>query len=370
MDTAFHRPMRLLLAFVYVVAVTAFSPGIGAQSASQSGVQRLTPLQLPPATARFDPVTDQWQVRGELFNPMSGFYTAVAQKTIGPNNPPCVGCAPDLDFAPLKSDSAPLSGVPANVYGRVSWHTLEPVEGRYDFSVMDHVIAPCTASSQKTACLPDGATFGFRVMAFNPQYKLDTNVTIGADGYPIYSDAPMYLLKDGAGRAHGWLLPVAPSDPEQGHYFVPDWNDRFVINRIRALLAMLGRRYDGDPRIGTIDIGIYGSWGEWHTAGLPDTSDYKWGDIPYSPRDAEYALNTQAYLANNGVPGAYEPGSEASKEAIIWAHVRAFPDKQLVMLTDDSKALCSAMRIDAGNCRSVCDATALARTRGGVPVFP
>ena len=306
-------------------------------------------MKLPPPQATLDPATHQWIVTGELFNPTSGFYTVVAQKQLGPNNPPCPHCAPDLDFQPVTSDAAPLSGVPANVYGRLSWHTLEPVEGRYDFSVIDHVLQPCAPSQPKLACLPRGAKFGFRVMALNPQYKSDTNVTTGDDGFPIYSDSPAYLLKDGAGKAHGWLLPVNPTDVTQGHYFVPDWNDKFVIDRIRALLKALGSRYDDDPRIGTIDIGLYGSWGEWHTAGLPDTNDYKWGAIPYSAKNSYYYLNEQAYEANNGVPGTYQAGSTASKQAIIWAHVRSFPNKQLVMLTDDAGSLCTAMHINVGN---------------------
>lgn len=326
--------------------------GAVAQSAStpvETASQVLTPAKLPPAQATFDPATQQWVVSNELFNPTSGFYTVVAQKLIGPNNPPCPHCAPDLNFQPITSDAAPLPGVPANVYGRLSWHTLEPLEGHYDLSVIDHVLEPCALSKPGAACLPRGATFGFRVMAFNPQYKLDTNVTTGDDGYPIYSDSPAYLLKDGAGKAHGWLLPVNPTDATQGHYFVPDWNDKFVIDRIWALLKALGNRYDGDPRIGTIDIGLYGSWGEWHTAGLPDSTDYKWGAIPYATNATYYNINEQAYEANNGVPGAYQAGSDASKQAIIWAHVRAFPNKQLVMLTDDATSLCTAMHINVGN---------------------
>lgn len=301
------------------------------------------------AQATFNGPTGQWSVTGELFNPDSGFYTNVAQKQIGPRNPPCPGCAPDLGFQYGKSDAAPLPGSPINLYGRVSWHTLEPVEGRYDFSVIDHVLEPCTSPQRTAPCLARGMTFGFRVMALNPQYKLDTHISTGTDGFPIYSDSPAYLMKDSTGKTHGWLLPLDPSDVTQGHYFIPDWNDPFVIQHIGELLKALGHRYDDDPRIGPIDIGLYGSWGEWHTAGLPDTAGYRFGRIPYDASDANFAINQAAYLANNGVAGAYQAGSSASKEAIIWAHVRAFPKKQLVMLTDDAGSLCTAMRIHANN---------------------
>lgn len=213
MFTSFRRSISPLLACAFLASLVTRAPAAVAQSASRADIQRITPVQLPPASAHFNSATGQWEVSGELFNPTSGFYTGVAQKSIGPHNPPCTGCAPDLDFVPIQSDSAPLPGTPANVYGRVSWHSLEPAEGHYDFAVLDHVLTPCTTLSSKTACLPKGATFGFRVMAFNPQYKLDTNVTSGADGYPVYSDAPAYLQKDAAGRAHGWLLSDAPWPP-------------------------------------------------------------------------------------------------------------------------------------------------------------
>lgn len=319
----------------------------------------LNPARLPPAQPSFDAASGQWTVTGELFNPGSGFYSVVAQKMLGPNNPPCTGCAPDLGFVSTVSDPAPLPGVPANLYGRVSWHTLEPTEGHYDLSVIDHALAPCPppppgqapqSSQPAAACLPPGATFGFRVMALNPQYRSDTSVTTDDAGNPIYSDSPAYLLRDEAGNTHGWLLPLDPNDLKQGSYFIPDWNDAFVIARMQALLAALGARYDADPRIGTIDIGLYGSWGEWHTSGLPDKTDYAGGNIPYAATSQYYSINTQAYQHNHGThSGAYEAGSTAARQSIIEAHANAFPHKQLVMLTDNAESLCAALRIDSGN---------------------
>lgn len=311
--------------------------------------QVLHPVQLPPAQATLNPSTGQWTVSNELFNPTSGFYTVVAQKQITPSNPSCATCTPDLNFQPINSDPAPLPGTPVNMYGRMSWHSLEPTPGHYDFSIIDNVIEPCPAPSGRSLCLPKGTTFGFRIMAFNPQYKSSTNVTTGSDGYPVYSNVPAYIEKDGKGKAHGWLLPIDPSNTTEGHYFVPDWNDPFVIDAMWGLLKALGQKYDMDPRINNIDIGLYGSWGEWHTSGLPDNTDYTWGAIPYTASNAYYNVNTEAYLTNNGTPGAYEPGTQDTKNSIIWAHVRAFPHKQLVMLTDDAASLCTAMHINVGS---------------------
>lgn len=339
----------LILFLSYTFLVPADAIAQTQQTEFNNHGQVLTPTLLPAPQASLDPTTGNWTVTNELFNPTSGFYTVVAQKQIGPKNPSCPTCAPDLNFQPINSDPAPLSGTPVNEYGRLSWHTLEPTEGHYDFSVIDNVIEPCPASQGHPLCLPQGSTFGFRLMAFNPQYKSNTNITTGQDGYPVYSDVPAYIEKDGKGKSHGWLLPLDPADPTQGHYFIPDWNDPLVLDRIWALLDALGQKYNQDPRIGNLDIGLYGSWGEWHTAGLPDSQDYKWGAIPYSATNSYYDINTAAYQANNGVSGSYQVGTEDSKKSIIWAHVRAFPNKQLVMLTDDPSSLCTAMHINVGN---------------------
>jgi hypothetical protein len=129
---------------------------------------------------------------------------------------------------------------------------------------------------------------------------------------------------------HGFRLPFDPADLTRGYYLVPDWNDPVVLQRIRLLLSALGERYDRDVRLAWVDIGVYGSWGEWHTQGLPHYPD----GIPYKPTDLGFGFNTRQL----------QPGAPASKEFIVDAHVGAFPRAQLVMLTDDGDAVCHALR--------------------------
>ena len=45
----------------------------------------------------------------------------------------------------------------------------------------------------------------------------------------------------------------------------PDYQDRKLYDALESFLAAFGQRYDGDPRIGFITIGLLGFWGEWHT---------------------------------------------------------------------------------------------------------
>jgi hypothetical protein len=322
-------PLPLIWLFFLCLATPVRS-----QKPQQSGTavswsaQTLQPAQLPDTV--------------ELFNPMSGFYTSLGQNPGKFNNYDL-----HLDYvSPKFSVIAPLSGAPVNLYGRVSWHSLEPIEGNYDFSIIDNVLAPC-APAQVTVCLPPGGAFSFRIMAFNSQVPGSTNITTGTDGYPVYSDLPLYLMAGynsdpPTGIQHGWLLPVDPNDATQGHYFIPDWNDPFFLERLNALLSALGQRYDGDNRIGWIDIGLYGTWGEWHTQGLVDEADYTDG-IPYVSTAPYYSLNTKAFLANKGVAGAYQAGTSPTKNFIIDAHVNAFQHTQLVSMTADGEGLCHAL---------------------------
>jgi hypothetical protein len=342
------RTFSLLPFLASLLCLSAATDGMAQnqQADIKDSAQYLMPPQMPAAQAVLDPSTGLYTVSNELFNPTSGFSTVYAQKNPGPHNPACPSCALDLNFQPsypAYSDSALLPGTPLNEYGRMSWHSLEPKEGEYDFSVIDNVIEPCPVPAGRTLCLPAGARFGFRIMALNPQFKSNTNVTTGDDDYPVYSEVPSYLQRDSQGKSHGWLLPIDAADVTQGHYFIPDWNDQFFIDRVWSLLAALGQKYDHDPRIGWIDIGLYGSWGEWHTGGLPDAQDYKYGAIPYASTNSYYNINTAAHLANTGLAGAYQAGTAAAKNSIIWAHIRAFPDRQLVMLTDDGSGVCTAM---------------------------
>jgi hypothetical protein len=45
----------------------------------------------------------------------------------------------------------------------------------------------------------------------------------------------------------------------------PDYGDANLRRALRQFIAALGRKYDGDPRIGFITAGLLGTWGEWHT---------------------------------------------------------------------------------------------------------
>jgi hypothetical protein len=73
------------------------------------------------------------------------------------------------------------------------------------------------------------------------------------------SGLPDYLREAGV-KVTEWKNP----DDEKTCYS-PDYDDERVVSALEAFIGALGKRYDGDPRIGFITAGLLGSWGEWHT---------------------------------------------------------------------------------------------------------
>ncbi|QNH14880.1 DUF4832 domain-containing protein [Xanthomonas sp. SI] len=49
-----------------------------------------------------------------------------------------------------------------------------------------------------------------------------------------------------------------------------DYNNAKARQQMQQFVAALAARYDGDPRITAIQVGLLGFWGEWHTSGCED----------------------------------------------------------------------------------------------------
>lgn len=79
------------------------------------------------------------------------------------------------------------------------------------------------------------------------------------------SGIPQYLL-DGGLKVTKWNSESAASDPAQGlgDNVTPDYSDSNLRQCLTAFISALGRKYDGDPRLAYITMGLLGSWGEWH----------------------------------------------------------------------------------------------------------
>jgi hypothetical protein len=70
---------------------------------------------------------------------------------------------------------------------------------------------------------------------------------------------PQYLLDQGL------LTRPYPEFGNNGVSVAPDYSDPRLVSALENFITAFGRRYDGDPRIGFITLGLIGFWGEWHT---------------------------------------------------------------------------------------------------------
>ncbi len=174
---------------------------------------------------------------------------------------------------------APVKSI--NNYCRYTWSQLEPSKGNYDFSV---IIAAATAAYNN----PNGrGKFSFGVRCLVEGENKD---------YPAYLDSNM----------NGWFSNIKQS-------WVPDWNNAYFLERQDSLAAALGRAFNNDARIGFVQILSYGNWGEWHMA---------------------YFESPPAPLVTI---------TNATIEHMINAYTTSFPNKQLVMMSDNAYGLQYAM---------------------------
>lgn len=129
------------------------------------------------------------------------------------------------------TDPTPSTVTSNDVYYRdqVYWGRIEPSDNAWDFSLIDQGLADAGAR---------GGKFGFRVLAYCPGCWMNYR-----------SDFPAVTPS---------FVPLQPGTT------VPDWNAPAFLAQWQELMAELGRRYGDDPRLGYVDVGGYGSYGEWH----------------------------------------------------------------------------------------------------------
>ncbi len=123
-------------------------------------------------------------------------------------------------------------------YFRWYWDEMEPEQGKYRWDIIDQTLEQARKNGQKLA---------FRIMPQN-----------------------------GVPKAPQWYRKIAPGFTyEDGKSWMPDYEHPLFFEHYGKLVAALSERYDGNPDIDHIDMGIVGRWGEWHTSqtGHPMPSD-------------------------------------------------------------------------------------------------
>ena len=171
---------------------------------------------------------------------------------------------PSLKQMPFESGSA---------YFRWMWEQVEPQEGEYDWEFIDHHLARARENGQ---------TLEFRIMLEWPG-EYDTGI-------------PQWLVDKG--------VKLRLTNCEDEDYYSPDLEDPIIKEYHSKLIRALGKRYDGHPDLGSVDIGSVGMWGEWHTYCHPEL-------MP----------------------------SREERTAIIDLYYESFPNTPLVALVDDKEGI-------------------------------
>ncbi|MEC5128417.1 hypothetical protein VSU19_16760 [Verrucomicrobiales bacterium BCK34] len=70
---------------------------------------------------------------------------------------------------------------------------------------------------------------------------------------------PQFLIDEGV-KITEW----ESKESDSGKCHTPDYEDPRLRRALVAFVAALGKKYDGDPRVGYLTAGLLGLWGEWH----------------------------------------------------------------------------------------------------------
>jgi hypothetical protein len=255
-----HWVVAAAIGVLGIIGVSQWSSSVnptGSTGGRPFADQRSRPAEAPKAV--FQPAEIPTSA-SEIANPMRGSYVW------------------------YEHDPSPPGWPVLDSYARVTWRELEPRRDRYDFSEIERSLE---------AAQRRGGKFGFRVMAAN-----------SSDGG---SDVPDYVMDQMP--AGFWFR-----HPDGESVYAPDWNSSEFMERAEALLAALGARFGDDPRLGFVDIGLYGDFGEWHVSQWP------------------YRRSTDA-----------APITPANARKIVEMHVQAFPNQRLVIPTANADALSYAL---------------------------
>lgn len=138
------------------------------------------------------------------------------------------------------------------------WRELEISDQVFDWSGFEqHHLAPISA------VYPD-ATFVLRVVADYPD-----SVASGINGWYVGGDPerdyPLFLEQSPLNIPASNYSSCGGDGPGRA----PDWNHPAFAIQAQQLIQALAARYDGDPRVTAIQVGVLGLWGEWHQTGCP-----------------------------------------------------------------------------------------------------
>jgi len=117
------------------------------------------------------------------------------------------------------------------------------------------------------------------------------------DAAELKVEIPRYLVDRGVKISRVRATVELDSSGQPAHYSMsPDYENSLLRRALKQTITAMGARYDGDPRVGFIEVGTLGFWGEWHT--YPDMEHMASRDVQQEVLQSfEGAFKTTKLLA-------------------------------------------------------------------------
>ncbi|HIF9449437.1 TPA: DUF4832 domain-containing protein [Photobacterium damselae] len=163
------------------------------------------------------------------------------------------------------------------VYFRWYWEELETEEGKYNFQLIDDTINQAKHLGKKIV-IRFMTMSGLNETYYNPS-PLAGNKILGI---------PCWLKKQ--------IDPNTFDRCEDDNSYVVDYKNSLLKEKLTKFVNAMGQRYNTNPDILRLDVGLVGSWGEWNLATHADKADL--GKNGYTEND----LKPYIHMMNDAFP--------------------------------------------------------------------
>lgn len=164
----------------------------------------------------------------------------------------------DFGTLDLSGNGAKCSNV---VYHRLSWKTLEPEEGVYNFDVLEQNIEKLRENNMML-----GIGIG-SCITYNG-YNSATNAQTTPPWLFEKYDLP--YTKQIVGNGSVANSNVFTDEDGMQYVKVPVYNNEIFKQKMQNFLNAFAERFNDNPTIAYVDMRNYGNWGEWHFSSFND----------------------------------------------------------------------------------------------------
>lgn len=133
------------------------------------------------------------------------------------------------------------------VYYRWYWEELEPEKGKYNYKLIDDTINAAKAKNKKIV-IRFMTLAGLNETYYPPSPRKGKKIL----------GIPCWLKKQ--------LDPNTHKICKDDNSFVINYKNKVFKKNLKQFINAMGKRYDHNPNILRLDVGLVGSWGEWNLA--------------------------------------------------------------------------------------------------------